>query len=680
MPGSYDIYLDTARRPGNSNANLTLGVLATSVSGTSFTFNLGTLPPGTYYVAMRPAGSSGALVYSTTAYTVNTPPLVTVTSPSPDGSADDFATTQLNNPWDMNSLIDVDRTNNVSGATITSAIQVVDLNDNPLGTPSMFYGVSTPANPATPTIGDPIVYFISPEKRGFTYRIDPARYRILTVEMGIPDAPRSYFFGSHARVIWHVAGEGPNVENVSLPEVLNHRAGVNNLFSFSVDMKSLPIEAGASSPSHTGWNPGVSSRPGIDGFRVDPHEFPTPTAFYYKRVKLAALEEANTSYTVRWTTTKTTGQINIYVDDDRNPANGMSFVRTVAASALTGSAAIDTSGLPENSEWFVYVEHADGANTNGAYAAWPIKVDHTPSASARLALNRTDLNFGIVQRPNETFPLVATSSQTVRVTVVGGASPSSVCWTVDPAAPAQTTYVVTLSGGGSQVCGNGSFTIAVNPNSTSFNVTGLGDAIFTVHEVTPGTTSNSPQYVHTLHQIYPLTSAPVGVVDTPASSTLVSGSIAVTGWATDDIDIASVGIYRDPVSGEGSSPVFIGNAVRVDDARPDVEAANPSMPYNYRGGWGYLLLTNFLPNQGDGTYTLRIFVTDVDGHTTLLGSPDDRRRELELVHDRSARSTRRRRVKSSPRAVRTTILAGSWSEEAPRLLQVLARREPRSAL
>lgn len=604
-----DIYLDTQSRAGNSDANLTLGVLARSVSS-PYTFNLGALPPGTYYVAMRPANSSGPLVYSASAYQVNTPPLVTVTAPSPEGSADDFATTQLNNPWDMKSLADVDRTFNVSGATI-GPIAAVDLNDNSLGSPVMYAGTSTPAAPETPTIGDPIVAFLAPDVRGVNYRIDPNRYRILTVEMGIPNLQRSYFFGSHARVIWHVAGEPPNIENVSLPEVINHRAGVNNIFSFSVDMKTLPIEPFPHSPSQTGWNPGASSRPGIDGFRVDPHEFPNPTAFYYKRVKLAALETAHTSYTIRWTTSETGGTINLYYDDDRDPSS-KTPINNVPASSLTGSYVWNTTGLPAG-EVYVYVEHTDGTNTNGAYGMWPIKIDHNPPSSVRLVPNRTNLNFGVRQRPNQTFPLVGTSPQTVRVSVAGG----SACWTVDNSLPA--TYTVTLAGGATQVCGNGSFTVALNPENP-FNVAGIGGANFAIREVTPGATNNSPQYVASLHQILPSTSAPSGVVDTPAQGALVSGSIAVTGWAIDDIDIASVGIFRD---GIGAEPplVFIGNAVRVDDARTDVEAVNQTTPFNYRAGWGYLLLTNFLPAGGTGSYTLRVIATDVEGNQTVLGTP-----------------------------------------------------------
>jgi hypothetical protein len=66
--------------------------------------------------------------------------------------------------------------------------------------------------------------------------------------------------------------------------------------------------------------------------------------------------------------------------------------------------------------------------------------------------------------------------------------------------------------------------------------------------------------------------------------------------------------------------VFIGNAALVDGARPDVAALFPQMPRSTRGGWGYLLLTNMLPNQGNGTFKLYAFADDADGHSTLLGT------------------------------------------------------------
>jgi hypothetical protein len=44
------------------------------------------------------------------------------------------------------------------------------------------------------------------------------------------------------------------------------------------------------------------------------------------------------------------------------------------------------------------------------------------------------------------------------------------------------------------------------------------------------------------------------------------------------------------------------------------------MPYNTRAGWGYHLLTNMLPNAGNGTFTLRATAIDDAGNSFSLGS------------------------------------------------------------
>ena len=98
------------------------------------------------------------------------------------------------------------------------------------------------------------------------------------------------------------------------------------------------------------------------------------------------------------------------------------------------------------------------------------------------------------------------------------------------------------------------------------------------------------------------------------------GSVPVTGWALDDVKVVSVKVYRDTVAGEpAGSLVYIGDATFVPGARPDVAAAYPTIPFNTRAGWGYLLLTNTLPNRGTGTYRLSIYATDQEGNQQLLG-------------------------------------------------------------
>lgn len=112
------------------------------------------------------------------------------------------------------------------------------------------------------------------------------------------------------------------------------------------------------------------------------------------------------------------------------------------------------------------------------------------------------------------------------------------------------------------------------------------------------------------------TQAPFGEFSTPIEGSIVRGSIAVTGWGLDDIGIESVQIFKE-LNGQ---LVYIGDGVFVEGARPDVELAYPGYPFNYRAGWGYMLLTNFLPNKGNGTYKIYAILTDKEGNTTSLGS------------------------------------------------------------
>ncbi len=109
-------------------------------------------------------------------------------------------------------------------------------------------------------------------------------------------------------------------------------------------------------------------------------------------------------------------------------------------------------------------------------------------------------------------------------------------------------------------------------------------------------------------------SPPFGEFSTPLDNSTVYGSIPVTGWVLGDTGVESVKIYRE----EGSNLVYIGDAVLVEGARPDVEAAYPDYPMNYKAGWGYMMLTNFLPNGGNGTFKIHAIATDKEGRTTTL--------------------------------------------------------------
>ena len=116
---------------------------------------------------------------------------------------------------------------------------------------------------------------------------------------------------------------------------------------------------------------------------------------------------------------------------------------------------------------------------------------------------------------------------------------------------------------------------------------------------------------------------PFGSVDTPASGSTLVGEVAVTGWALDDSGVRGVDVYRSPAAGESTEAnglVFVGAATLVAGARPDILASYPSYPGVNRAGWGYSLLSNMLPNQGNGAFTFFAYVRTMDGANILLGS------------------------------------------------------------
>jgi hypothetical protein len=88
-----------------------------------------------------------------------------------------------------------------------------------------------------------------------------------------------------------------------------------------------------------------------------------------------------------------------------------------------------------------------------------------------------------------------------------------------------------------------------------------------------------------------------------------------------------VDISREPVTGEpAGNLIFIGTAVFVADARPDVQAMFSTYPFSYRAGWGYQMLTNFLPNAsgsgapGNGTYKIHAIAHNKGGTQVDLGT------------------------------------------------------------
>jgi len=187
------------------------------------------------------------------------------------------------------------------------------------------------------------------------------------------------------------------------------------------------------------------------------------------------------------------------------------------------------------------------------------------------------------------------------------------------------SFLVSNSGGGtlSWTCSDNSQWLSCSPTGGSsgdmvtaaVDSSGLAVGTHTASiTISDPKASNSPQTVNVTLTIYRSgsTAIPFGDFATPLDGATVRSSIPVTGWVLDDIEVVSLKIYN--------GQTYIGDGVFVEGPRPDVEQAYPTYPKSYQAGWGYMLLTNFLPNGGNGTYTLIAKATDTEGHTVTLGS------------------------------------------------------------
>ena len=229
-----------------------------------------------------------------------------------------------------------------------------------------------------------------------------------------------------------------------------------------------------------------------------------------------------------------------------------------------------------------------------------------------MALSRSSLAFAAVSTGSAFAS--KTGAQDVRLSQSGA---GVVTWTATPSHP----WITVSPASGT---GPATLLVGVQPDpSLSLNGTASGtvSVAFTGASAAGGTVA-----VSLTTKPATASSAPTGAFDTPDDgATGVTGSVALTGWAMDDVEVKQVRIVRSPSVGvcdlgQASSWIPVGTATMVDGARPDVAALNPGAPRNTRAGWGYMMLSNFLPNGGNGRFTFCAVADDVDGHSAVLGA------------------------------------------------------------
>jgi Kre9/KNH-like N-terminal Ig-like domain/Viral BACON domain len=296
------------------------------------------------------------------------------------------------------------------------------------------------------------------------------------------------------------------------------------------------------------------------------------------------------THTITWTSTGTITNVQIQL------LKGVSSLSTLSASTSNdGSFSWTLSGsLSTGSDYQIKITDTSDSSVSDSGSSFSITV---PSGSnGEIQLNRNQLNFGAV---------VSGSNTGGQHFLISNSGTGTLNWTISD----NRSWLNVSPSSGSD---DGNVFVSVNTSSLS---TGSYSGTVTVSS---GNASNSPQTVTVNLTVKNNASdqAPFGSFDTPTHGSTVRSSIAVTGWALDDVSVDSIKIYRQ----SGSNWLYIGDAVMVEGARSDIETSFPSYPNHYRGGWGYMLLTNFLPGGGNGTYVLSAVATDSGGHQTTLGT------------------------------------------------------------
>ena len=299
-------------------------------------------------------------------------------------------------------------------------------------------------------------------------------------------------------------------------------------------------------------------------------------------------------------------------------ANGISW-QNVSDGATYGGTATPTlvvgasTGL-HGSQYRCVVTNAVGGSTSAAATL-------TVTIVATMSLDRSTLRFGAV-KTNSTINAVflsQTAAQIVRLTQTGA---GTVTWTARTNQPWLRV---------SPSLGTGSTNLSVSVVPAD----GLpsGSTVTGAITLTVAGALNTPAPVTVSLNIFydnGSSAPPIGVVDTPLNNTTgVTGAIPFTGWALDDVEVQRLSVCRSAVGGEvapvdpncgGTAQIFVGFAVFIDGARPDVAATYPTFPVNTKGGWGFMVLTNTLPSQGNGTFVFHMWAKDRDGHSVAIGS------------------------------------------------------------
>ena len=276
-----------------------------------------------------------------------------------------------------------------------------------------------------------------------------------------------------------------------------------------------------------------------------------------------------------------------------------SSVSCGAATASSNVSWASASASGNTVSWSVVANPGSASRTGSLnIAGQTVAIQQSgAAASLMMALNPNSLTLG-------TSGGLTSTAQTVNLTFSGGAGPS---WIATPSKP---NITVSPTFG----IGNGTLQISATAGPSGVVTVSAVGAV------------NSPQAIQVTVSAG-AAAPPFGSFDTPTDHAGgISAAVAVTGWALDSVGVTKVDIWREPIGTEPAGLVYLGDAVFVTGARPDVAKTFATYPFANRAGWGYLMLTNFLPNNdsnikgpGNGTYRLHALAHNQAGAVVDLG-------------------------------------------------------------
>ncbi len=345
---------------GDQIINLDLAALG----GGSWSGNMGVFhfQPGTNtssgnvrinYIALRENGYSATEPTATARVSagnliINDPPRLQVLQPDPKGGVD-FASTVLNNPWNMDRIQDVESVVNVSEAWIYP-------NNYVNGRQGDFFCATNKEGNEDPYQ----VSFQTTKRADDITKIDASRFKNATIDFYV-GAEQDVVNGSVLRLIsWNMKRDEKEINGDDT--MIQHKD--TDWEVKTQDMTKLKLEPALHPPGSYPVPPWAGY---FEIFRADIHEFTNATTYCIDSIELRADDEANNSFALTYkasdsNTSSSSVGVSWYYNTTESTTGGTLITSNPKLSDNTRVHVWNTSAMPNGTYW-IYAVASDGTNS-----------------------------------------------------------------------------------------------------------------------------------------------------------------------------------------------------------------------------------------------------------------------------------------------------------------------------